>query len=261
MSLGGKHSSSLNGPSFRNRRCHARLKGASGGLCQNWALVGKTRCKLHGGLSTGPRPGHRLSTERIQKMVAGRRTWLAERKSRGLKAPGGNRKGWRERKSARDAELARRLALYGPDYCASDHFLLPAKQPFDRLLPAEQRRVLDEKIAKADGKRKIWPAKRDHFLAEQARAQREREAAEERERLAKTEAMRPRQDYVNWGRVQREAGQRYLLQRAYDNFLRCGGWGDLESGPMPRKQGVLDDPRMRRRATVEEFTAGIKTIE
>ena len=33
--------------------CLAKTK--SGGLCQKHPIAGKTRCRLHGGLSTGPR--------------------------------------------------------------------------------------------------------------------------------------------------------------------------------------------------------------
>jgi hypothetical protein len=64
--------------------------------------------------------------------------------------------------------------------------------------------------------------------------------------------------FINWDRVQKRAGDRYLAERAHDKWMRNGGWGDLESGPMPRRHGVLDDPRMRRRLTAQDFTAGIK---
>jgi hypothetical protein len=37
---------------------------------------------------------------------------------------------------------------------------------------------------------------------------------------------------------------RLLVAQTEEAWWRNGGWGDLESGPMPRKQGVLDDPRM-----------------
>lgn len=51
---------------------------------------------------------------------------------------------------------------------------------------------------------------------------------------------------------------RLLVAQAEEAWWRNSGWGDLESGPMPRKQGVLDDPRMQRRITVQDLTAGIK---
>ena len=41
------------GPDWPGRRCGA--KNRVGGACQNPAIGGRDRCKLHGGLSTGPR--------------------------------------------------------------------------------------------------------------------------------------------------------------------------------------------------------------
>ena len=41
------------GPEWPGRRCGAKTR--SGGACQNPAIKGRDRCKLHGGLSTGPR--------------------------------------------------------------------------------------------------------------------------------------------------------------------------------------------------------------
>ena len=41
------------GWSWAGRRCGAKTR--AGGMCQNPATRGRTRCKLHGGLSTGPK--------------------------------------------------------------------------------------------------------------------------------------------------------------------------------------------------------------
>ena len=41
------------GPDWPGRRCGAKTR--SGGACQNPAIKGRSRCKLHGGRSTGPR--------------------------------------------------------------------------------------------------------------------------------------------------------------------------------------------------------------
>jgi len=41
------------GPDWPGRRCGAKTR--DGGMCQNPAIGGRTRCKLHGGRSTGPR--------------------------------------------------------------------------------------------------------------------------------------------------------------------------------------------------------------
>ena len=41
------------GPDWPGRRCGAKTR--AGGACQNPAIKGRSRCKLHGGRSTGPR--------------------------------------------------------------------------------------------------------------------------------------------------------------------------------------------------------------
>ena len=41
------------GPDWPGRRCGAKTR--DGWMCQNPAIGGRTRCKLHGGRSTGPR--------------------------------------------------------------------------------------------------------------------------------------------------------------------------------------------------------------
>ena len=41
------------GPDWPGRRCGAKSR--VGGACQNPAIGGRDRCKLHGGRSTGPR--------------------------------------------------------------------------------------------------------------------------------------------------------------------------------------------------------------
>ena len=39
--------------SLERSRCDARTR--SGGLCRKYPIAGKRRCRLHGGLSTGPK--------------------------------------------------------------------------------------------------------------------------------------------------------------------------------------------------------------
>ncbi len=45
------------GPDWPGRRCLAKTR--SGGQCQCPAMKGKARCRIHGGLSTGPRTKER----------------------------------------------------------------------------------------------------------------------------------------------------------------------------------------------------------
>jgi hypothetical protein len=56
--------------------CGARLK-QSDGRCRRWPVRGRTRCRLHGGLSTGPRV-HR--SRDVSAAVVGRRRWLERMK-------------------------------------------------------------------------------------------------------------------------------------------------------------------------------------
>jgi hypothetical protein len=117
----------------RHRRCDARnqslFKKSRTGLltvsrdpfCKNWALPGSRRCRMHGGLSTGPRTPEgkaRSLAARIAAMVEGRKRWLEKMKAEGKKLKCGRKSGeaWvtpamRERQLERQrAEAARREA-------------------------------------------------------------------------------------------------------------------------------------------------------
>jgi hypothetical protein len=83
-------------------------------FCKARALNGSCRCRMHGGLSTGPRtPEGRARS--IAAMVEGRRRWLARMKAEGKKLTCGRKSGeaWvttamKERELERQrAELAR----------------------------------------------------------------------------------------------------------------------------------------------------------
>jgi hypothetical protein len=82
------------------------------GYCKNWALPGSARCRLHGGLSTGPRtPQGKART--VAALKAGRIRWLAKLKSEGKPAPCGRKRGGRnrpieEREHAAHAQKCRR---------------------------------------------------------------------------------------------------------------------------------------------------------
>ena len=68
----------------------------SGYWCRNWPVHGKKRCRLHGGLSTGPTTpegGARTAAA----MKAGRARWLAKLKSEGKPIPFGRKKGGHNR--------------------------------------------------------------------------------------------------------------------------------------------------------------------
>ena len=64
--------------------------------CRNWALPGSTRCRLHGGLSTGPLTPEGLART-VAAMKAGRARWVAKLKAEGKPIPSGRKKGGRNR--------------------------------------------------------------------------------------------------------------------------------------------------------------------
>jgi hypothetical protein len=78
----------------RRRRCDARCHQGSLRRCRNWAIRGKRRCRLHGGLSTGPTTLEGMART-IAAMKAGRLRWLAQLKSEGKPIPCGRKKGGR----------------------------------------------------------------------------------------------------------------------------------------------------------------------
>jgi hypothetical protein len=115
---------------FPKRRCNARnrhivlpRKDGFRGFdvhthCQNWPVRGAARCRLHGGLSTGPRTpeGKERSRSSIPAMVEGRRKWLERMRSQGKKLTCGRRVGeaWvtpRMRAAAAKREAERWAAL------------------------------------------------------------------------------------------------------------------------------------------------------
>jgi hypothetical protein len=75
------------------RRCDAWRK-CLGGYCRNWPVPGKTRCRFHGGLSTGPKT-FKGKERAVAAMVEGRRRWVERMKAEGTKFPGGRKAGVR----------------------------------------------------------------------------------------------------------------------------------------------------------------------
>jgi hypothetical protein len=90
----------------RRRYCDARCKSSLNNIyCRNWPVPGKTRCRFHGGLSTGPRTAH--GKERaVAAMVEGRRRWVERMKAEGKKFPGGRKAGVRWTTAAMRARAA-----------------------------------------------------------------------------------------------------------------------------------------------------------
>jgi hypothetical protein len=77
----------------------------SSGRCRNWPVRGKKRCRLHGGLSTGPRTAEGKART-VAAMVAGRRRLLEKLKAEGKRVPWGRKRGGANR-SVAERQLAR----------------------------------------------------------------------------------------------------------------------------------------------------------
>jgi hypothetical protein len=63
--------------------CNARLKSDPAKRCRKPVVAGRNRCRLHGGLSTGPRTAEGIARG-IEAMRAGYGPWLEARRAAGL---------------------------------------------------------------------------------------------------------------------------------------------------------------------------------
>src|SRR5262249_40182056 len=122
-------------------RCGARVKGPQGGHCLRWPVRGRTRCRLHGGLSTGPRV-HR--SRDMSAAIAGRRRWLermkrAKAEGRIAKIPCGPIPG---RRKWEPIEVSRARAMVKQEMAN-----LPARtdRPFAQLEPPQMLEALTPK--------------------------------------------------------------------------------------------------------------------
>jgi hypothetical protein len=77
----------------------------SSSWCRNWPVRGKTRCRLHGGFSTGPRTSEGKART-VAAMVEGRHRLLEKLKAEGKPVPWGRKRGGMNR-SAAERQLAR----------------------------------------------------------------------------------------------------------------------------------------------------------
>jgi hypothetical protein len=97
------------------QRCGAKLHGKLA-ACRRWPMPGRTRCRLHGGLSTGARTP-KGKARVLAALIEGRQRWLEEmraKKKAGLIArfPGGRKSGdgWvTPRMRQREMETAARM--------------------------------------------------------------------------------------------------------------------------------------------------------
>jgi hypothetical protein len=61
-------------PRSRRQTCGAKARTRGGAPCQTAPVRGKKRCRMHGGLSTGPRTPEGLERSRRARWVHGRRS-------------------------------------------------------------------------------------------------------------------------------------------------------------------------------------------
>jgi hypothetical protein len=120
------------------RRCNARCRQPPLRYCRNWAVRGKTRCKYHGGMSTGPKsPAGKARV--VAAMVAGRRRWIERLKAEGKKIPGGRKPGSRIVRPpppSEEALLAQKAGIKLPiqfRHMTYDEFMAAAKEALKAL--------------------------------------------------------------------------------------------------------------------------------
>jgi hypothetical protein len=122
---------------LRRRRCNAHCKQPPLHYCRNWAVRGKTRCKFHGGMSTGPRTPEGKARV-VAAMIAGRRRWIERLKAAGKKIPGGRKPGSRIVKApkANSAATERRVVVQLPKqyrHMTVDEYIAAGKQALRQL--------------------------------------------------------------------------------------------------------------------------------
>ncbi len=75
-------------PEWHPPRCNARLPGPHLSFCGNPPVPGRTRCKAHGGLSTGAKTETGMERQ-TAALVAGRKRWAERMKAEGKPFPNG----------------------------------------------------------------------------------------------------------------------------------------------------------------------------
>jgi hypothetical protein len=137
--------------------------------CQLRPMPGKTRCRFHGGKSTGP-----VTAEGMAAVVEGRRRWVERMKAEGRKLPSGRKPGaaWitprmRQKREIEASEHATKVEAESP----------AAMSPFERQIE-EGRRALDK--LKAHFERRRWLDERLPQLLAKLKEEKKRVAARER---------------------------------------------------------------------------------
>jgi hypothetical protein len=166
-----------------------RLCGAlnrRGDKCRRFAVPGRTRCRFHGGLSSGPSRQFLvlMSDEelkrRIDNMQAGRGRWVADLKARGEPCPCGRRpRGYAAPTGrlaldakAHKADATRLQAPYRRWW--RDHELEAARQATLEKQRAELRRIAEENDNPAKRPNETWEENAMRYACIMERLRRER---------------------------------------------------------------------------------------
>ena len=99
-------------------------------ICRNWAVRGKTRCKFHGGMSTGPKTPEGKARV-VAAMVAGRRRWVERMKTEGRKFPGGRKLGSKVVKGGKQPFVVQLPERYR--HMSVDEFIEASKQVLKQM--------------------------------------------------------------------------------------------------------------------------------
>jgi hypothetical protein len=124
---------------LHRRRCNARCRQPPLRYCRNWAIEGRTRCKFHGGMSTGPKTPEGKARV-VAAMMEGRRRWVERLKAEGKRVPGGRKPGSRVAKPlpppSKEALLAQKAGIKLPirfRHMTYDEFMAAAKETLKQL--------------------------------------------------------------------------------------------------------------------------------
>jgi hypothetical protein len=115
---------------LRRRRCNARCRQSPLRYCRNWAIRGKTRCKFHGGMSTGPKTPEGKARV-VAAMVEGRRRWIERLKAEGRKIPGGWKPGSRLVRGPKQSAVVQLPKQYR--HLTFEEFVAGAKEALKQL--------------------------------------------------------------------------------------------------------------------------------
>jgi hypothetical protein len=139
--------------------CNARLKSDPAKRCRKPVVAGRNRCRLHGGLSTGPRTAEGMARG-IQAMRAGYGPWLEARRAAGLPTFG-RRKGATNLSTRRyEAAVAQHqadAASYDQDRDAHADAVYAATLALNKTVRASEVMKYSFAAAERDKARRTYP--------------------------------------------------------------------------------------------------------